>query len=158
MEPPHQPDYTDYYVRLQSFNHPHQWAGEPNVYIKDLVEAGFVYTGQSDLVFCFRCGLTVSNWKEEDNAVARHREKSKDCAYIMKRSQEISLSSENPTPPPQNHRRKLLSDFVKESLIYDWLPGKGVVARNHDNDNSIISNEDCNTSNCATVNSSGVIR
>lgn len=138
------PDYTQYYERLQSYNDPHQWAGESNVYIKDLVEAGFVYTGDKDLVFCFKCGLLIGGWREDHNAVVRHQEQNKNCPFLLERLRKLTAATSPGTSTGITTGYKSLTDFERESLIYDWVPGRGVVPRdNEDNtyeEHSNVSN------------------
>lgn len=129
------PDYVQYFERLRSYNDPQQWAGEPNVYIKDLVEAGFVYTGHGDLVFCFKCGLTVSNWKEDDNPIDRHREKSQRCPFLLERLRKLSAATSPGTSTAHVTSHKSLQDFERESVIYDWVSGQGVIPRDQHKEN-----------------------
>lgn len=76
--------FDTYNGRLNSYNN---WPPESPFIIKDLVEAGFVHTGQEDSVYCFKCKLIVSGWKEEDKPLEIHAERSKECPYLIERQQ-----------------------------------------------------------------------
>ena len=39
----------------------------------DLANAGFIYTGDRDMVRCVFCGQYVGNWEEEDFPITEHR-------------------------------------------------------------------------------------
>ena len=77
-------EYETFIGRLNTFN---DWPSEAPDYIKDLVEAGFVYTGQGYSVQCFRCHITVSEWKDEDKPLLVHEDLNKNCSYLRERRQ-----------------------------------------------------------------------
>lgn len=85
-------EYEAFNGRLNTFNN---WPSEAPDYIKDLAEAGFVYTGQGYSVQCFRCHITVSQWKDEDKPLLIHEDLSKNCSYLrerrLKRASTLSL-------------------------------------------------------------------
>ena len=47
-----------------------------------LVEAGFVCTGDGDKVFCFACGIQLSNWEPWDTAWGEHKRWSPGCKFL----------------------------------------------------------------------------
>lgn len=49
---------------------------------EDLTFAGFYYTGQSDLVKCFMCGVELCQFNCTDTAMEEHRKWSRDCIYL----------------------------------------------------------------------------
>ena len=123
------PDYGKYEERLRSFNEK-PWPSDSVMYIKDLVEAGFVYTGDIDLVFCFKCGITESNWLDNENPRDRHTVSNQFCPFLVK----LIEQQEHATDPKNhalsiNRNLKSLQDFEREDLLYDWVPGKGIVQR-----------------------------
>ena len=85
-------EYENFNVRLNTFN---DWPSEAPDYIKDLADAGFVYTGQGYRVQCFRCHITVSEWKDEDKPLLIHEDISKNCSYLrelrQKKASTLSL-------------------------------------------------------------------
>lgn len=49
----------------------------------ELVEAGFFYSGPSDLVTCFSCGITLGKWQTDDNPWIEHKKNlTLDCSYL----------------------------------------------------------------------------
>ena len=68
-----------YQDRILTF---HNW---PKQIIPDkhsLSQAGFYYTGQSDMTVCFACSLKVNQWDRADDAWQEHRRLSPDCMYL----------------------------------------------------------------------------
>ena len=110
------PKYAEYYNRLTSYE---TWRSD--VYVKALVEAGFVYSGENDTVFCFKCGTTLDQWDEEDDPITRHELANKNCYFLLDRSRHI------PGKTPPVPYRKSFSDYEKEAVMFDWIPGKGAV-------------------------------
>lgn len=45
-------------------------------------KAGFYYSGESDTVTCFECGISISNWKASHDPLDVHKTHSPDCPYI----------------------------------------------------------------------------
>lgn len=140
-------NYENYRDRLNCYNEK-RWPPETPVYIKELAEAGFVYTGLNDTVFCFRCGITVSDWREGDDPLKRHEALNKQCAFLVKRLKDVSPSSNQ---RDESRFYKSLDDFERESLLYDWDPEHGVVRRNlvtqstasiEDNKNYVINSSE----------------
>lgn len=124
------PDYGKYEERLRSFNEK-PWPSDSVMYIKDLVEAGFVYTGDIDLVFCFKCGITESNWLDNESPRDRHTVSNQFCPFLVKlieQQQEDAVDQKNPALNV-NKSLKSLQDFEREDLLYDWIPGKGIAQR-----------------------------
>ncbi|CAF0978981.1 unnamed protein product [Rotaria sordida] len=61
-----QPDFSDYYVRLQTFHSwPYLQQGE-NTFVTPplLAKHGFYFSGPDDGVTCFYCGNILTNWSE----------------------------------------------------------------------------------------------
>ncbi|XP_006013512.1 baculoviral IAP repeat-containing protein 2 [Latimeria chalumnae] len=50
---------------------------------RSLARAGFYYTGTSDKVKCFSCGLMLDNWQREDNIVEKHKRLFPSCNFIQ---------------------------------------------------------------------------
>ena len=123
-----QPNYSEYYERLTSYT---DWAGDPSVYVKALVEAGFVYSGERDTVFCFKCGATVSGWSEEDDPIVRHEMMNKNCIFLAERSRNVvgGVLDTASSGGTGGSAYKSLADYDKEAAIYDWIPGQGSIRR-----------------------------
>ncbi|XP_066916498.1 E3 ubiquitin-protein ligase XIAP-like [Clytia hemisphaerica] len=115
-------DYAEYYERLTSYTN---WAGDVTIYVKALVEAGFVYSGENDTVFCYKCGVAAKGWKEDDDPIKRHEDLNKTCYFLSERSRNIVGGQEIPCSS--------LADFEEQQTVYDWVPGTGVVNRKDGN-------------------------
>ena len=64
-------DYSKFITRLSSYEDP-PWP-DCGLYTKSLAEAGFVYTGEQDIVFCYQCGISVHQWRGDDDPITRHK-------------------------------------------------------------------------------------
>ena len=51
-------------------------------------EAGFVYTGQEDLVYCFSC-IKLDGWTKHMDPLLRHKEESPTCSFVRQQLQVI---------------------------------------------------------------------
>ncbi|MCW4345383.1 MAG: baculoviral IAP repeat-containing protein [Candidatus Thiodiazotropha endolucinida] len=68
-----------YQDRILTF---HNW---PKQIIPDkfcLAQAGFYYTGQSDVTVCFACNLKLNQWDRQDMPWEEHKRLSPDCRYL----------------------------------------------------------------------------
>ncbi|CAG5118256.1 unnamed protein product [Candidula unifasciata] len=54
--------------------------GKPNII--DLVKAGFYYTGHSDIVRCFSCGVEIEDWQQNSDPFVMHSSNSPGCAAV----------------------------------------------------------------------------
>lgn len=72
--------YASYDSRIRSFR---KW---PKCYTKyfteNLSEAGFFYTGISDKIECFLCGLHLCNWNDSDNPLDQLIIWSQNCPFL----------------------------------------------------------------------------
>ncbi|XP_043547057.1 baculoviral IAP repeat-containing protein 2 [Chiloscyllium plagiosum] len=73
-------DLTSELYRISTFAH---FPSNALVSERSLARAGFYYTGVSDKVQCFSCGITVDNWQVGDNAFERHRRCNPSCSFIQ---------------------------------------------------------------------------
>lgn len=77
------PDYKLRYHRAASFNFaPHALQTR----VSSLVEAGFYYTQHKDMVQCYNCKITLSNWHQNSRPFALHRRKSPRCSVAQRKS------------------------------------------------------------------------
>ena len=65
--------------RLKSFE---SWPKYHSPSKDDLAVAGFVYTGRSDIVYCFCCGIRLKDWEPKDIAWIEHIKHSPSCVYV----------------------------------------------------------------------------
>lgn len=68
-----------YEDRLSTFqNWPRQFSSNKF----PLAKAGLYYTGESDIVKCFACGVRLHQWLTNDTALAEHKKWSRDCIFL----------------------------------------------------------------------------
>ena len=80
-------NYDEVEDRMKTFKLPPQWEG-PLDY-QSMAEAGFVYTGQEDLVFCFHCNIKLDRWSKDMEPLLRHKEESPTCSFMRQRLQAV---------------------------------------------------------------------
>ena len=56
---------------------------------RSMSEAGFVYTGQEDLVYCFSCNIKLDEWTKHMDPLLRHKEESPTCSFVRQQLQVI---------------------------------------------------------------------
>ena len=76
---PSHKEYSHFSKRVESFKLWPQFL-LPNV--KQLCAAGFVYTGSSDICYCFHCGIILNDWTDIDNPSNEHRKVAPNCVYL----------------------------------------------------------------------------
>jgi hypothetical protein len=74
-----EPDMMQYEDRLQSFKN---WSKQliPDKYA--MAKAGFIYTGESDVVRCFGCSIRLSQWEKTDDPWVEHLKWSPECSFL----------------------------------------------------------------------------
>ena len=73
-------DYEALDCRLRTFILPPPWKG--SLCYQLMAEAGFVYTGQEDLVYCFSCNIKLDGWTKHMDPLLRHKEESGTCSFV----------------------------------------------------------------------------
>jgi hypothetical protein len=58
------------------------WDNSIPVSVDELSDAGFYYTGVSDLDECFICSKIIYEWAEEDPLLVAHVKYSPNCEYL----------------------------------------------------------------------------
>lgn len=79
------PEYKTAVARLESFE-TKLWPIGIRQKPRDLVEAGFFYSGQSDITICFSCGVALGKWEVNDNPWVEHQKNlglTKECLYLQ---------------------------------------------------------------------------
>lgn len=66
--------------RIESFTN--LWPISLNQNGTMLSKAGFFYTGRSDIVTCYFCGLNLYRWLSNDIPINEHTKFNKNCGYI----------------------------------------------------------------------------
>ena len=73
--------------RLKTYKLPPQWEGP--VDYQSMAEAGFVYTGQEDLVYCFSCNVKLDRWSKDMEPLLKHKEESPTCSFMREKLQAV---------------------------------------------------------------------
>ena len=79
--------YDERRSRFNSFTLPPLWEGALDAQL--MAEAGFVYTGQKDLVYCFSCNIKLDGWTKHMDPLLRHKEESPTCSFVRQQLQAI---------------------------------------------------------------------
>jgi len=58
------------------------WPFRKTLSIVDFAEAGFYYTGTSDVVKCFLCKSSLHDWKENDSPSKEHARLNPTCPFV----------------------------------------------------------------------------
>jgi hypothetical protein len=74
------PQYSNYTDRMETFK---TWPKAMPIKAKDLCSAGFYYTGLSDKVKCFYCGLGLNEWNAIDIPLAEHEKHAPNCGFVQ---------------------------------------------------------------------------
>ncbi|KAL4232539.1 Protein DETOXIFICATION 47 [Mactra antiquata] len=80
VERPKFPQFAMMNKRLESFD---TWPEYLPVAVKDLVEAGLVYTGVGDSVRCYHCGGGLRSWEPNDDPMMEHAKWYPNCPHLM---------------------------------------------------------------------------
>lgn len=83
-KPPRYPDYVSLLIRRSSFQTP-LWSVSTKPEVDILVESGFFFTGNEDLVRCFQCGIGLKDWVKDDDVLSEHIKHSIDCNYLYEK-------------------------------------------------------------------------
>ena len=107
------PNYYGFDTRLTSYQ---QW---PKQIIPDkfsLAKSGFFYTGQSDIVKCFSCGVQVCDWKNTDDSFQEHYKNSPECVFLA------MIGYHAPVPPlfQSNTDNNSISSLSVNTSDCDW--------------------------------------
>ncbi|XP_006862912.1 PREDICTED: E3 ubiquitin-protein ligase XIAP-like [Chrysochloris asiatica] len=72
-------EFVEEFDRLKTFAN---FPSSSPVSASTLARAGFLYTGERDIVRCFSCNATVDRWQYGDSAIGRHGKASPSCKFI----------------------------------------------------------------------------
>uniref|UniRef100_A0A182FCA2 Uncharacterized protein n=1 Tax=Anopheles albimanus TaxID=7167 RepID=A0A182FCA2_ANOAL len=76
-------EHSGVYPTLTTFENS-DWPSKHNGKIVKLASIGFFYTGSSDLVRCFHCGLGLGDWEMDDDPRNEHKRLGYGCVYFDK--------------------------------------------------------------------------
>lgn len=107
--------YLLYEDRIKTF---YSWPAQtqPDKYV--LAAAGFLYTGHSDEVTCFACGVSLSEWCKRDIVQAEHLKWSPSCIYSR------MIGSEQPLSRNSEQRSNIVVTFKQ---IWDSCTETGIL-------------------------------
>ncbi|VDI17652.1 baculoviral IAP repeat-containing protein 2/3 [Mytilus galloprovincialis] len=71
---------SNHLLRLSSYSN---FPRHVNVFVSALSKAGFYYTGSTDTVRCYACGITHQNWIRGDNPEEIHCRLSPSCTHLQ---------------------------------------------------------------------------
>ena len=114
-------NYEELEDRIKTFKLMPQWEGP--VEYESMAEAGFVYTGQEDLVFCFRCNIKLDRWSKDIEPLLRHKEASPTCSYMRQKLQEVkgergkTKSVVAPSKPLNSRLTSSIGQLQSSSLV-----------------------------------------
>jgi len=67
-------------LRISSYRN---FPSHVNLFASSLSNAGFYFTGSTDEVRCYACGVSYKNWTSRDNPVEIHRMLSPSCSHVI---------------------------------------------------------------------------
>ena len=67
-------------LRIHSFNN---FPRQVNIFTSFLARAGFYYTGVSDEMRCYACGITHRKWTWRDDLIVIYRSLSPSCSHVI---------------------------------------------------------------------------
>jgi hypothetical protein len=83
---------------------------------QELAEAGFFYSGQSDLTICFSCDVHLSKWEPFDNAWVEHKKHAtEDCDFLKTNHETVKLNEEKFKEVKKPPKVEETSDEASES-------------------------------------------
>lgn len=86
------PDFKLISQRMKSFE---TWPVGIKQRPKELSEAGFFYSGQSDVVICFACGIVICKWEPTDNVWVEHKKHLQvECSFLKRNHETMKLQEE----------------------------------------------------------------
>jgi hypothetical protein len=86
------PEYSLLQERLKSFN---TWPVGIKQKPNELAEAGFFYSGQSDMTLCFSCGVCIGQWEPNDNVWVEHELHSKaECNFLKLNHETVKINQQ----------------------------------------------------------------
>lgn len=84
------PEYRLLSTRLNSFK---TWPKSMKQKAKDLSEAGFFYSGNSDHTVCFACGTFVGQWETDDKPWVEHKKfMERECSYLHLNHEQVKIN------------------------------------------------------------------
>lgn len=112
------PEFKNEAHRLASFE---DWPIALKQKPKELVEAGFFYSGVGDKVVCFCCGGGLKHWENVDIPWEQHALWYHDCQYLLILKGQIFvdqvIARKNFVPAVQDHNETKIEEETKTETI-----------------------------------------
>ncbi|KAM8817682.1 baculoviral IAP repeat-containing protein 1 isoform 2-T2 [Rhynchonycteris naso] len=124
--------YQEEKARLESFKYWPFYAH--GISLRELSEAGFVFTGKRDTVQCFSCGGCLGNWEEGDDPWKEHAKWFPKCEFLQSKK-----SSEEIAQYIQSYEGFV--GVTGEHFVNSWVKRDLPMASAYGND-SIFANEE----------------
>ena len=105
-------NYEELEDRMKTFKLPPQWDGP--VDYQSMAEAGFVYTGQEDLVYCFSCNIKLDRWSKDMEPLLRHKEESPTCSFMRQKLQAVKKGKTKSVVAPSKPLNSRLTSSIGE--------------------------------------------
>ncbi|KAK3091684.1 hypothetical protein FSP39_021852 [Pinctada imbricata] len=83
------PQYNTVSARVESFKN---WSYNEQQHYRNLIPAGFFYTGNSDIVRCFCCDIGLAEWDPGDDPWEEHARHSPNCKYLKEKKGESYIN------------------------------------------------------------------
>jgi len=83
--------------RLSTFE---KWPANAKMEARKIAKAGLYYTGQYQEAKCPWCQRIIATWDYGEQAIAKHRTLSPDCAFVLGTSDNIPMLRMTPSPTP----------------------------------------------------------
>ncbi|XP_050584343.1 E3 ubiquitin-protein ligase XIAP-like isoform X4 [Bombus affinis] len=80
VKEPKKLEYASYESRLNSFA---RWPAYIRQKSEELAHAGFYYTKIKDFTTCFHCGISIRNWRPQEDPLEQHAILSPGCYYLL---------------------------------------------------------------------------
>lgn len=109
MPPKSKEKYISLKGRLNTFsNWPRRKIIEPGL----LASAGFYYTGKSDIVVCFACGVKLCNWEQGDDPYIQHARWNPNCPNILDKKGHAFIKKHQIARPKTCQENTMKRDFT----------------------------------------------
>jgi len=96
-------------ARIKSFEN---WKSNSNQSPLLLAESGFFFTGTSDRVYCFYCGIGLHEWLSEDNPWMEHAISSPTCPFLL-----LNKGKTTPRVMEDCKNERLIVSRAKETIV-----------------------------------------
>ena len=119
-------NYEELEDRMKTFKLPPQWEGP--VDYQSMAEAGFVYTGQEDLVYCFSCNVKLDRWSKDMEPLLRHKEESPTCSFMRQKLQVVKKGKTKSIVAPSKPLNSRLTSSIGELQSSSLITSKAIHA------------------------------